>query len=252
MCTVSWLRTQDGYQLLCNRDERHTRKPAFPPLIQEQQGVRFVAPVDGNLGGSWIGVNELGVTLCLLNRYGGSCGVRGTGPHRSRGLLLLEMLDSHSVAQIQSRIGQLDLGIYQPFSLVALELAAPSLLIHWNGQNCFIAGDEEDVMPLTSSSFETESVVAYRKRLLEKLAAERGGIDCNLLNAFHASHAAASGAYSPCMHREDASTVSFSRVKVSGEIIEFEYHPYAPCLAAICKPAATSIAIMPSPIMASM
>jgi hypothetical protein len=25
MCTVSWIHEADGYQLLCNRDENHTR-----------------------------------------------------------------------------------------------------------------------------------------------------------------------------------------------------------------------------------
>src|SRR3982751_1081178 len=69
MCTVSWIRTREGYQLLCNRDERHTRRPAQAPTVREDQGVQFIAPIDGDEGGSWIGVNQFGLTLCLLNRY---------------------------------------------------------------------------------------------------------------------------------------------------------------------------------------
>ena len=52
MCTVSWLHTPNGYQLLCNRDERHTRKPGLGPMIRNPAGVRVIAPVDGDLGGS--------------------------------------------------------------------------------------------------------------------------------------------------------------------------------------------------------
>src|SRR6185312_11981515 len=69
MCTVSWIHAREGYQLLCNRDERHTRRPAQAPTVRQNGGVRFIAPIDGEEGGSWIGVNEFGLTLCLLNRY---------------------------------------------------------------------------------------------------------------------------------------------------------------------------------------
>ena len=33
MCTVSWIHDKDGYQLLCNRDEKLTRKPALEPRL---------------------------------------------------------------------------------------------------------------------------------------------------------------------------------------------------------------------------
>ena len=31
MCTVSWVHEEDGYQLLCNRDEKRTRTQALSP-----------------------------------------------------------------------------------------------------------------------------------------------------------------------------------------------------------------------------
>jgi hypothetical protein len=70
MCTVTWLPRPDGYQLLCNRDERDSRQPALGPRLHEQNGVKYIAPVDGDHGGSWIGTNEFGMSLCLLNRVG--------------------------------------------------------------------------------------------------------------------------------------------------------------------------------------
>jgi hypothetical protein len=66
MCTVSWVHQKDGYQLLSNRDEKHTRKPALAPSLRQQRQVRFLAPIDGDQGGSWIGVNQFGLSLCLL------------------------------------------------------------------------------------------------------------------------------------------------------------------------------------------
>ncbi len=60
MCTVSWIHEEGGYQLFSNRDETYTRKPALPPSAREQRGVRFIAPIDGDQGGSWIGVSAAG------------------------------------------------------------------------------------------------------------------------------------------------------------------------------------------------
>src|SRR6266496_5302779 len=103
MCTASWTYQQDGYYLLFNRDEKRTRKGASPPRLLTRDGVRFLAPADGDFGGTWIGVNEFGVSACLLNganltgteiRAGSSRG------GRSRGLLLLHLLKAPSAAAL--------------------------------------------------------------------------------------------------------------------------------------------------------
>ncbi len=52
------------------------------------------------------------------------------------------------------------------------------------------------------------------------------------LERFHASHEPARGAYSPCMHREDAHTVSFTRVRVSARLVALATSPASPCRAA--------------------
>jgi hypothetical protein len=68
MCTVSWIHQGSGYQLLCNRDEKRTRRPASAPQLLTRNNVRFVAPIDGDSGGTWVAVNEFGLSLVLLNR----------------------------------------------------------------------------------------------------------------------------------------------------------------------------------------
>src|SRR5262245_8061057 len=67
--TVSWTPTREGYALRFNRDERRTRGPGLPPGMMEGDGVRFLAPTDADAGGTWIGVNQFGLTVGLLNRY---------------------------------------------------------------------------------------------------------------------------------------------------------------------------------------
>ena len=47
---------------------------------------------------------------------------------------------------------------------------------------------------------------------------------------YHASHHPSSGPYSPCMHRPDAETVSFSQIEVTPRRVRFHYVPHSPCL----------------------
>jgi hypothetical protein len=243
MCTVSWLRLRGGYELFCNRDERHTRKPAGPPVIRDARGVRFIAPVDGDHGGSWIGVNEAGVALCLLNRYEGAAttpngvkhspdDVKPEDGYRSRGLLLTSLTDSLTASHAHARLSGADLSRYRPFTMLVLSAHEPALLVYWaNGEKTF-DGAGEASMPLTSSSYRGADVIASRKSLFRRMTDEAGAVTPSLLREFHRSHAPARGAYSVCMHRGDAATVSFSRVKVGGREVEFSYQPASPCVMA--------------------
>jgi hypothetical protein len=231
MCTVSWLRQADGYLLLCNRDERHTRKPAGGPRIGAQNGVSFIAPVDADQGGSWIGVNQFGLTLCLLNRYGDSQ-VAAAATFTSRGLLLTELLDSARRQQVCQRVRAMDLEQFQPFTMAILTVDEPALLIDWTGLECLVQPDADSRVPLTSSSLKAPQIGELRTEQFERMVTDVGRLDAMLLEEFHRSHLPARGPYSVCMHREDAATVSLSAVTVTKELIGFVYHPGSPCVAA--------------------
>lgn len=228
VCTVSWFHHNDGYQLFCNRDERLTRKSALPPRLRGRENVKFIAPEDGDYRGTWIGVNQFGLSLCLLNRYQDN--FDSTSVYTSRGLLVMDLLNSHSRFDVESRIENANLSRFQPFTLVALEPKQDCLLIDWTGRERLIPSDAASYIPLVSSSYDFAGAEQSRRSLLNQLKAESGEINSDLLSAFHASHWPARGPYSPCMHRADAETVSFSRITVTGENIEFWYHPLSPCL----------------------
>jgi Transport and Golgi organisation 2 len=217
MCTVTWLHDDDGYQLFCNRDEKLSRAPALPPRMHERNGVRYVAPVDGNFGGAWIGANEFGVSICLLN------GVTRGGGVRSRGLLLPELLSAASVADVQSRVEDMDLLPYSPFTLAVLEPGQHTSVIEWDGLEKVIVPAGDRYLPLVSSSFDPEGV---RRRRCEEFARRldaAGRLDASVLFAFHASRGRQADAYSTWMHRSDARTVSFSWIRVNGAAVEFLY-----------------------------
>jgi hypothetical protein len=210
MCTVTWTQEADGYQLLCNRDEKRTRAQAAAPRLQTRDGVRFIAPADGDFGGTWISANEFGVTLCLLNGAPGSARV-------SRGLFLLELAPARSVVEVAARFSERDLTNYAPFTVATLEPNRAEVMT-WDGNQKALRPTSEAF--LTSSSFDPEGVAARRRAAFERR------LD---LFSFHASHGPRADAYSTCMHRADAETVSFSWIRVTGSEVGFFYTPAAPC-----------------------
>jgi hypothetical protein len=123
----------------------------------------------------------------------------------------------------------LDLGPFAPFSLVILEPRRSAVRAQWDGVELTIDPAGDDHMPLTSSSYDPEGVRRSRLNELARLVREARCFDPVVLYRFHSSHGAAPDAYSPCMHRDDAQTVSFSWVIVSRDSIRFLYSPGALC-----------------------
>jgi uncharacterized protein with NRDE domain len=226
MCTVSWVHQPDGYHLLCNRDEKRTRSIAFAPRVVICRGVRYIAPIDADGGGTWLTVNEFGVSLCLLN---GSPASRSSAVRRSRGLLVRELASARSAGDCSFWLRQLDLTSFAAFSVVILEPGRAAVLAHWAGGELTIDPAGDGHMPLTSSSYDSAGVRRSRLNELARRVAEAHSFDPAVLYRFHASHGAAPDAYSTCMHRDDAETVSFSWVAVSGDSIRFLYSPGALC-----------------------
>lgn len=223
MCTVTWLRTAGGYELFCNRDERKSRPAAWGPSVREARGVRFIAPTDALHGGSWLGVNQFGVTLSLLNRYD-AAPQADTRDYLSRGMVLTDLLTCSELAEVAARLTQRTLALFQPFTLVALQPDGDAQLHHWNGTQLESTVTASSF--ISSSFYDTANVIAQRGALFEQWCAPA---DAAALQRFHHSHEPLAPAAAVCMHRADAQTVSFSHVTVTPTRITFAYTPHAPC-----------------------
>ena len=92
MCTVSWVTEAQGYTLYQNRDESRTRAPERPPTHEMLSGVCYLAPTDGASDGTWILVNECGLTVTLLNAYRASLGAPRDS-YETRGALVRGLAD---------------------------------------------------------------------------------------------------------------------------------------------------------------
>jgi hypothetical protein len=103
------------------------------------------------------------------------------------------------------------------------------MLFNWDGQGLSSIADADSHMPLVSSSADLVTVERERHAEFLRLRDQGRGSRVGTLLAFHRSHQPARGLCSPCMHREDAQTVSFSWVTVTPTEVNLYYAPGPPC-----------------------
>ena len=225
MCTVTWRVCHRGYDLFFNRDELNSRAAEIAPSVDESTGVRFIAPRDGDHGGTWLLTNECGITVCLLNDYANPWRPDPTKSRFSRGHIVLAMADVRAASEIPSRTEAEPLAHTAPFMLLALSPEDDPLLLHWHGAG--LSCREGRISPpiLTSSSFATADVVAARLGHFARFVPRPEQPQLAELAAFHRQHDPAAGAFSVAMLRPDAATRSFTRVSVDRQSVTLTYEP---------------------------
>ena len=221
---MTWHRHPGSYEVFFNRDEKKTRQRATPPALQWHNGVRFLAPRDGDAGGTWLLANEHGVTLALLNLWGEKVLTHSSRP--SRGLLLSEQLpDVREAHEAMDRMRSHSLLAYPGFTLAAFDLTqqdAP-LVARWDGRQWL---DLPPLMPLCSSSFDMEAVLSSRAQNYQHHRPETP----EELWRWHTQEEQPS-AYTVRMNRPDAQTWSISHVQVGPGTVHWRYREEMPDLA---------------------
>jgi hypothetical protein len=226
VCTASWLSRDGTLRLGFNRDELRSREPALPPEVRDGPAGRWIAPRDGRAGGTWIAASERGVVLALLNRSEGAPppGVA------SRGLLIPELLGATDADALVDALGRRDLAPFAPFRLLALWHGRDAgVVAGWNGVALDAAELDAAAGLLCSSSLGDERVTATRGAVWERHRAGATSFDAAAHDAFHRDHAPEPSAWSVCMHRDDAQSVSFTAVEIGGGVVRLAYHDAPPC-----------------------
>ena len=220
MCTLTWKHEANGgYHVFFNRDERKTRLPEFGPSVIEENGVRLIAPRDADHGGTWLAVNDRGVTFALLNHYDLSLQRPAPEHPLSRGRLPL-LLGAEEGASLAS----IHLDRYRPFHLV--RVASEEVTTHWiwDGVSLQASNLTENDRPLTTSSFDSGRAIALREQAFKDLGP---GPDMNALSAFHHGDSVHGSPYAVLMKRDDAQTMSISHIQVTAEEVVVNYEPQA-------------------------
>jgi hypothetical protein len=143
-----------------NRDE-YLSRPAEGPALRKNAGRTIVAPLDLSAGGTWLGVNQAGVFGALTN-------IRNPNPdpaRKSRGLVVMELLESGSAAEAASRLGELPERTYNPFNLFVADAESAHLLVYQNAPRLH---ELEPGVHVIGNADAGEAAVPKVKRVLER------------------------------------------------------------------------------------
>lgn len=232
MCTVSLLARRQGYALAMNRDEKLARVAGRPPRLVARNGRKVVCPAEPG-GGTWIAVNDAGVTLALINWYAVACSVPRNAV--SRGEVVKTACAAITKDDADRALARLPLKRINPFRLISVFPAARKVVewrwdLHtlaqlnhpWLAQQWISSGLNEPAAQHTRSATFQQ---ARRQASFGTLA---------WLRRLHRSHTPQWGPFSTCMHRADAATVSYTEVVLTRRKAVLRYHAGPPCE---CPPA---------------
>jgi hypothetical protein len=227
MCTVSFLPTRAGFMLAMNRDERNSRPRGLAPR-RGKAGPRDTLHPSEPGGGTWIGVNDAGLTLALINWY--SKPQRDRALCLSRGMVIPRLLAADDLAGVGDLLAQMSLPRINPFRLIVASMtdravrewrwdgvALQSRRHGWTRRHWFSSGHDE--------------AMANRKRagVVRIAAGNASALTPAWLRRLHRSHRPERDAFSVCMHREDAETVSYTEILATGRRAEMRYCARSPC-----------------------
>lgn len=222
MCTVSIVPRDDGFRLVCNRDERHSRPPAQAPRRQLIGGAEAVFPTDPLGAGTWIGANDAGLAMALLNRSAEDYCPATDRPLRSRGAIIPLLLGCDTLSEAVDIASTLDARTFAPFRLLVVQnddLAT----INWNGSSLAFAESTLDAPAVhTSSSLGDRVVEPPRQRLFEELVLSAQSWTDGQAR-FHRHQWPERPELSVRMSRPDARTVSITVIDVSSQALRFVY-----------------------------
>lgn len=234
MCTVTIVPGSAGqspaWRMACSRDEQHGRAPASPPQANRFDGVQALLPIDPSSGGTWVGVNEHGLALTLLNY---NLPEPPTGRDRSRGEVIPALLSASSVDEVLSLAGRIERQRMMPFRLVACD---GQRLMLWRGtepiQQAELSQWDQRPVMYTSSGLGDHLVEPPRRELFDAWFGDEPSGYLQEQLAFHRHRWPGREHLSVSMAREDARTVSYTTVDVAAECVTMTYHPDRPDLEA--------------------
>lgn len=235
MCTISFLPGPSGFFLAMNRDEQKTRPRALAPRKRRNGGHVSLYPSERN-GGAWIGINDTGLALALINWY--------AKPQRdrdlclSRGIIIPALLVAHDVAGASKALGALPLPRLNPFRLIVMSFREKRIVEwRWDGARLTTRRHDWRRGHWFSSGFDEALVNRKRAVLADGLAEATAAI-----RKLHRGHAPERGPLSVCMHRDVAETVSYTEIAVTAKSARLRYAAGAPCRKKLGPPRLLSFA----------
>jgi uncharacterized protein with NRDE domain len=200
-----------------NRDEHFDRPSAAPALLNGNP--KIIAGKDLRAGGTWLGVNAVGLMVGILNRRINGDALPATVA-RSRGALCMELLQLNSAKAACQRIDT-DRYRYNPFTIVFAD--QQNAYVAYNDEIKIIAQVLQPGLHVFSSAAEFDLNSAKAERAHERFASLMNPLSeiskqprewLPALQNILSDHSLSVGSDNPgdaiCVHREASGTVSAS------------------------------------------
>jgi len=231
MCTVSVVPRPGGFRLVCNRDERFTRPAAESPQMRRVGRRVAIFPVDPQSGGTWVGVNDAGLAVAVLNRNAvvtrRQIATRHVGrPTVSRGVVVPQLLSCGSIDDACSRLTDLDWATFEPFRVLLAD-ARRVALASVEGTNVLVDAQALTKPTMVTSSSLGDDLVEGPRRVLFRDLVLLARDPVAGQNAFHVHQWADRPHISVRMRRPDAATVSRTWIESTAAGVRVGYE--APC-----------------------
>jgi hypothetical protein len=222
MCTLTFIPNEHGYIIGMNRDEQIARTRAFPPAIN---GLA-IYPREPATGGTWLAVNASGLTLALLNK-------NEDGPLpvklRSRGEVIPALISAHSLAEVHRRLVEIGFKGLWPFRLIAVSAEEREVCEWSHGTQLSRSHYEWQARHWYSSGMSDLEANRIRTAVVKEAWQQPEAGSLPWLRSLHRSHLPQKGAFSICVHRDDAVSVSYSEILFQNGNATFRYAAGSPC-----------------------
>jgi len=227
MCTVTFIPRRKGYRLGMNRDEQRSRVKGRPPEPVGRDGCVSLSPSEPK-GGTWIGLNDRGITLALINWY--SVTHRAGKRPVSRGEIIPAARAAGSPDEVVAALRSLPLRRVNPFRLIGV-FPGLQLIVEWRWdlQRLVARRHPWTARQWISSGFDEPKAQRVRGATFRQARQQASFGSLDWLRRLHRSHAPEPGPFSTCMHRSNAVTVSYTEVNVMGSRGAMVYHDGPPC-----------------------
>ena len=227
MCTVTFIARRNGYALGMNRDEKLTRAKALPPALHRLEKRTALYPSEPG-GGTWIGVNDACVTIALINWY--SVTKRVGDNALSRGEIVASALSAETPERANETLNAASLQRVNPFRLIGVFPASRKVMEwRWDLKRLKRLDHPWSINIWISSGFDESGAQQTRGKVFRTALRQASVGSLDWLRRLHRSHTPEIGPYSICMHRDDAATLSYTEITVSGTLARMHYQPASPC-----------------------
>jgi len=219
MCTVVYIPDNKKVLFASLRDESPVRARAIVPEIYTEGDIYFLSPKDPMAGGTWIGANNSGNTIILLNG-GFENHARREMYRKSRGIIVSELLATKLPVEEWKHIDMEDI---EPFTLIMCSNTVLFQLV-WDGiKKHEIIQDKTIPHIWSSSTLYNAAIKKYREELFKQWIAEEPFVSkLSVLNFFKTFTNAQNGFI---MNRDEKiKTLSYTSIEISDNNTTMSYY----------------------------